>query len=633
LGGRYELLEIIGEGGMGTVYKARDQLLDRIVAVKILKSEFQKNKAFIEKFHTEALAAARISHPNIVSIYDVGSNDDLHYIVMEYIEGKTLKECITEQKTLPVDQAVSIAIMICDGVHHAHEKHVIHRDIKPQNILITRQGMVKVADFGIARSNTDSTITFGQNVVGSVHYVSPEQAKGSVVDCTTDIYAIGCVLYEMTTGQVPYDAESPVTVALKHIHDQPEDPRSLNPHIPAALAEIILKAMEKAPSNRFPSAEAFKDSLIYMANEQKLTFASQITPRSILVASSPSEERKKARSTKKRRKIRPLALAVMILVVLAFGVGFFSVVGEMFFGQEITVPEIVNLPLPRANETVLAVGLELNVIDSQHRDDVDKDLIISQDPVSGSKVKKGREIKVILSLGPETVTVPDVRGDKLSTATFKLQNAGLNIGATEELYDSKYEEGTIISQFPEAETKVKRDTEVSVMLSKGAEPERVSMPRLVGRTLEQAKTLLTEAGLNLVQVREEENAAYSSGYVTSQSIPDGTLVEQQTNINISVSTGGSSIPAPVETNPPAETDTTPAVAPDATPTNRSIQFGLPVGTDSYLTQVIIKDSQGSRVVHESVYSGGTNVIISISYYAPAVCEIYLNENLYRTETL
>jgi len=232
LGGRYELIEIIGEGGMSTVYKARDRILDRIVAVKVLKDEFSKDKGFVEKFKTEALSAASISHPNIVNIYDVGQENDVHYIVMEYVDGKTLKDIIRNQAPLKIDQAVDIAVMVCDGVHHAHEKGIIHRDIKPHNILITEQGMVKVADFGIARAVSTGTITYGNNIVGSVHYFSPEQARGEAINRTTDIYSIGCILYEMLTGKVPFDAESPITVALRHIHDDPPSARSINPEIP-----------------------------------------------------------------------------------------------------------------------------------------------------------------------------------------------------------------------------------------------------------------------------------------------------------------------------------------------------------------------------------------------------------------
>ncbi|MDD3895017.1 MAG: protein kinase, partial [Syntrophomonadaceae bacterium] len=235
LGDRYEILEIIGEGGMAIVYKARDITLDRVVAIKVLKDEFDNDPSFVERFKTEALAAAKLTHPNIVNIYDVGQQNNKHYIVMEYVEGKTLQETISSQGLMPVTKAVDIAAMICDGLQAAHEKGIIHRDVKPHNILITNSGIVKVADFGIAQAISKKTLTFNGHIVGTVHYIAPEQAKGETVTPATDIYSLGCVLYEMLTGIVPFDAESPLTVVLKHIHDEPVLPRSKNPAIPAGL--------------------------------------------------------------------------------------------------------------------------------------------------------------------------------------------------------------------------------------------------------------------------------------------------------------------------------------------------------------------------------------------------------------
>ena len=235
LGGRYELRKKIGTGGMADVYLAHCELLDRMVAVKILKEEFSRDKGFVQKFKTEALAAARLSHSNIVNIFDVGQENDIHYIVMEYIEGQTLQAIISEQAPLSVKKAVDIAQMICQGIHHAHERGIIHRDIKPHNILITAEGTIKVADFGIAQAVNKKTITFGGDIEGTVHYISPEQAKGDAVSPATDIYSLGCVLYEMLTGKPPFDAESMITVALKHIHDDPPSPRLINSVIPLPL--------------------------------------------------------------------------------------------------------------------------------------------------------------------------------------------------------------------------------------------------------------------------------------------------------------------------------------------------------------------------------------------------------------
>jgi serine/threonine protein kinase len=262
LSGRYEIIELVSEGGMAMVYKARCRMLDRIVAVKILKDEYSSDLNFVQKFKTEGLAAAQLSHPNIVNIFDVGQEEDVYYIVMEFIEGETLKEYIQREAPLPVEQAITIATMICDGLQHAHEKGIIHRDIKPHNIIITETGIVKVADFGIAKAISKKTITYGGNIVGSVHYIAPEQARGEPVTRTTDIYSLGCVIYEMLTGRMPFDAESPITVALKHIHDDPVPPRSFNSEIPKALEAVILRAMAKNPVQRFASAQDLRNALL-----------------------------------------------------------------------------------------------------------------------------------------------------------------------------------------------------------------------------------------------------------------------------------------------------------------------------------------------------------------------------------
>ncbi|HNX93094.1 MAG TPA: protein kinase, partial [Syntrophomonas sp.] len=336
LGGRYELLEIIGEGGMARVYKAHCRILDRIVAVKILKEEYSRDKSFVEKFKTEALSAARINHPNIVNIYDVGQEGDIYYIVMELVEGRTLKEIISDEAPLAVERAVDIAIMICDGVHHAHEKGIIHRDIKPHNILITDHGMVKVADFGIARAISNATITYGNNnIVGSVHYISPEQAKGEAVNRTTDIYSIGCVLYEMLTGRAPFTADSAITVAMKHIHDEVPPPRKINPDIPVALGNIIMQAMQKNPKQRFASAQEMRNVLlgINMQNSEDYKLKRRIDTR---MAGAPIMYEGDD-AMKKKKKLSPVGIAIIIIAVIGLLSGVLLSGGGLF-GKEVVVP-------------------------------------------------------------------------------------------------------------------------------------------------------------------------------------------------------------------------------------------------------------------------------------------------------
>ena len=450
LGGRYELLDIVGEGGMSKVYRARDNILDRIVAVKILKDEFAKDRGFVERFRSEALSVARISHPNIVNVFDVGAQDGTYYIVMEYVDGHTLKHLIREQGPLTVEKAVDIAVMICDGVHHAHEKGIIHRDIKPHNILITEQGIVKVADFGIAQAVSAGTITYGNNIIGSVHYFSPEQAKGEPVNRTADIYSIGCILFEMVTGSVPFNADSPITIALRHINEEPPSPRATNPEVPPALETIIHKAMAKQPGERFQTAQEMRNALLKV--QQAITGA--------LTGDG-------ADYLKTKRKMKPIGKGIIAFAILAFLSGILWSLAGNLFGAEVGVPSIVGKDVAQANEELGDLGLVLKVIGRKNDPSLAVDAIISQDPLPGRKVKAGREIEVILSEGVEQVKVPNVSGVTVSDATTRLSNRGLNLGNIDNVWDEKYAEGIVISQDPLAEASVTAGTAVNLAVSKG----------------------------------------------------------------------------------------------------------------------------------------------------------------------
>lgn len=595
LGNRYELIKIIEEGGMSTVYKARDKVLDRIVAVKILKDEFSKDKEFVEKFRTEALSAASISHPNIVNIYDVGQENDIYYIVMEYVDGKTLKDIIRKQAPLPVDKAIDIAIMICDGVQHAHEKGIIHRDIKPHNILITEQGMVKVADFGIARAVSTGTITYGNNIVGSVHYISPEQARGEVINRTTDIYSIGCILYEMVTGKVPFNADSPITVALKHIHDQPPSPRSINPEIPLALEEIIFRAMEKIPARRFQSAQDMRNALLNIHNSQAAAIAG---------------EQEKGVDKMKRRKLKPTGIAFIAIALFGLMAGVLFMMGGNFFGKEVAVPDIVGMNMKDADAELSELGLVMNVIARQNDPDVEKDAVISQNPLSGRKVKTGKSIDVIISDGSEQVKVPNIKGVTLSEATTRLANKGLNLGTPEEIYDEKYAAGIVISQEPDADTNVNVGTSVAVIVSKGKQPEKVAVPDLIGLSLSSATTKLRDNNLELGDVARQASTSYYSDQVMAQATNAGVLVEEGTKINITVSTG----PGP------------------ATKTRR-LQFDLPTTQSHYQVVIVVNDTQGERVVYNVTRNGGDTINVAVNYYGTGTAEVQLNGQQLRTYNL
>ena len=599
LGGRYELIEIIGEGGMSTVYKARDRVLDRIVAAKILRDEFSKDKGFVEKFKTEALSAASISHPNIVNIYDVGQENDVYYIVMEYVDGHTLKDVIRKQAPLPVEQAVDIAIMVCDGIHHAHEKGIIHRDIKPHNILITEQGMVKVADFGIARAVSAGTITYGNNIVGSVHYFSPEQARGEAINRTADIYSVGCVLYEMLTGKVPFNADSPITVALRHIHDEPPSPRSINPEIPPALEAIVYKAMAKLPSQRFQTAQDMRNTLLSL-NKDINGKAGAMSPGT---DSGLDPQGKKL-------KIRPAGIALIVIAILGLLSGVLYMVGGNLFGAEVAVPNIVGMNIKEAEAELNKLDLVMNVIARQANGDVAKDGVISQDPVSGRKVKAGREINVVISEGSEQVKVPNITGVNLTEASTRLANKGLNLGTPEEVYDTKYAAGMVISQRPAADETVNSGTNVDVMVSKGPQPGKVAMPDLRGLSQTSAAQKLADLKLVLGEVNRQSSTSYYEEQVAAQDTAAGVMVEEGTKINITISNG----PGPASKS-------------------KTVRFELPSEQQNYQVEIIVDDAQGEREIYNVQHRAGETVSVGIEYSGTGTAEVLLNSKHYRTYNL
>jgi serine/threonine-protein kinase len=607
LGGRYELIEIIGEGGMATVYKARDRVLDRIVAVKILKDEFSRDKNFVEKFKTEALSAARISHPNIVNIYDVGQENNIHYIVMELVDGKTLKDMIRSQAPLSIEQAVDIAIMVCDGVHHAHEKGIIHRDIKPHNILITEHGMVKVADFGIARAVSTGTITYGNNIVGSVHYFSPEQARGEAINRTTDIYSIGCILYEMLTGRVPFDADSPITIALRHIHDVPPSPRTINNAIPPALEAIIYKAMEKVPANRFPTALDMRNALLNI-NQGTAEYAGKRSRNKSVAIANGLEGRDEA--SVKKKKIRPAGIALIAIAIIGLLSGVMFMMGGNIFGKEIAVPDIVGMDYNKAYEELKKIDLILNVIGKEASDTVAKDAVISQDPLKGRKVKANHEINAIISLGSEKVKVPNIIGIDIKVAGERLANSGLNLGNRDDRNDETRPEGMVIAQKPDADTMAKPGTSVNYTVSKGKQPNRITMPDLKGLTQDAAGKKLQDNKLVLGEIKRQESTAYFADQVVDQDTAAGVLTDEGTKVNITLSTG----PGPVSKT-------------------QTLEFNLPSDQPYYKVVIRVNDARGSREVYSILHKAGDTVSVGINYFGTGSAEVRLNGNLSKTYPL
>ena len=547
LGNRYEIIEKIGTGGMATVYKAKCKMLNRKVAIKVLKDEFANDAEFIKRFQIEAQSAASLSHQNIVSIFDVGKDAGMHYIVMELAEGKTLKEIITEKGQIPWRDAVKIAAQIASGLSQAHKNHIIHRDIKPHNILITKDGVAKVTDFGIAKAVSNSTINAFGSTIGSVHYFSPEHARGGYTDEKSDIYSLGVVLYEMTTGKLPFNAETPVSVALKHLQEKPAEPKSLNADIPDSLNAIILKAMEKEIANRYASAEAFYNDLTkILKNPDELVvknnntsageFPTQRIP--IVGAQTTKDEKEnkviknnveqededmgKNRVSKKQGLIR-FFLFILLAVALFAGCVFLGgVISKSILGGNPNVEMITieGYSKEEAEKMLADIGLTMEVIGYMTSDEYPlPGYVAYQERKAGFELKKGDSVKVKLSQGGEKVLVPDV-SQLSSTLAAKMQieqNGDLIYVEEYEFHDVKAS-GEIIRQEPKANDKVDKGTEVIVFISKGpasGDSGLVVVPNLIGRTEQEAREILDASKL-IAKVEYTKSPSKADGIVLTQ---------------------------------------------------------------------------------------------------------------------
>ena len=547
LGNRYEIIEKIGNGGMATVYKAKCHVLNRYVAVKVLRDEFTTDEEFIKRFRIEAQSAASLTHPNIVSIYDVGNEGNLYYIVMELIKGKTLKEIITEERgPLPWKWSVNIVIQIASALEMAHKNNIVHRDIKPHNIIITEDGVAKVTDFGIAKAVSNSTITAFGTTIGSVHYFSPEHARGGFTDAKSDLYSLGVVMYEMLTGKVPFDADTPVSVALKHMQEMPVEPKELNQNIPQSVNDIIMKAMQKDANLRYQSAtemlkdlnEALKspEANFVQIGENVNAATQRISTQEIQEAERKAKENNKKPNKFKevilKHKVLSAILGAILLFFLVFGLS--SLIFNAAFPKEVQLPNFVNMTQEEAEQTAEELNLKLVVESEEYSPEVEAGKIISQDPTyqEDYMVKEKSEIKVIISKGTEKTTVPKVEGMTREEAEQALEEAKLKAEVTEE-NDEEVEAGIVISQEVEPDTEVDAGTVIKIVVSKGSGIVKVKVPSLIGKTEQEAKDLLSSANLE-VNVVTDEDESKNDGVVLRQSQDAGTEVEEGTTITITV---------------------------------------------------------------------------------------------------
>ena len=549
LDNRYELQELIGGGGMADVYKARDILLDRIVAVKILHEQFKRDTEFIQKFHREAQAAAKLSHPNIVNIYDVGVMGDDHYIVMEYVPGSTLKDRIKQEGHLSVEDALRVAKDIASALAHAHANNLVHCDIKPHNILMMADGSAKVADFGIARAVTESTMTYTGNVVGSVHYFSPEQAKGTMITPRSDVYALGVVMYEMLTGQLPFTGETPVSIAMKHLQEQPRSVRQLDESIPPVVEAIVARAMQKEADLRPSSSELVQD---IMQAQQMLggfgtgsvdPYATQILPRVKETASTRRSERyaqpvydEEEPVEKPVFKSKKFVAGLVMVLLMGFFVGAFLSFGKFWSTAEVEVPDVTGKQMTLAKQILEDKRLRVRV-DEEFSADVPAGMVISQDPEGGARVKEERTITIKVSKGGESISMPDVRGLKKADAIAKLEKMGLKIGLVTERTSEDEEAGVVIASDPRSGTKVTKGESIDLVISKGKKEKKISVPDVTGLPLDAASKALSNAGFKVGSV-EKKVSKQADGTVISQSPSGGAEALSGESIHLVIAEAG-----------------------------------------------------------------------------------------------
>lgn len=556
IAGRYELLEKIGDGGMAVVYKAKCRLLNRFVALKILKPEFTRDAKFIENFRKESHAAASLSHPNIVSIYDVGREGNINYIVMELVEGMTLSDIIEREAPLDYKSVIELTKQIASGLAIAHKHGIIHRDIKPHNILVNEEGIAKIADFGIAKAVSTTTIVNGTNdtVMGSVHYFSPEQARGGYVDEKTDIYSLGIVMYEMLTGQVPFDGDNPVAVALMHINEEITPPSQLVAGIPPQLEKIVMKATDKYQTNRFKKAEDLIDALnnielVTRVVGDKTYVAVPTVGSTVAVAQAaelrsaaatgeqtpPPVAKKEKKENNDRKKKRAILIAVIIAALLLAGLIIAFAMGA-FSKADVVVPDVRGMTYQEAEEKLTEEGLKIKEGDKVFSAKYEEGQVTSQDPNASTKVKKGAVVTVNLSKGTEEEAVPNLIGMSESDAKSQIEKYGFVVGNVSTAR-SDQPAGQVISQDPAAGTEAVTGTKINLTVSDGKSKGEGTVPDLKGMSVSEAKTAITDAGFTVGNVSYDTSTTYSKDKVMSQDPAAGTKLEKESSISFVVSSG------------------------------------------------------------------------------------------------
>ncbi|WP_127058142.1 Stk1 family PASTA domain-containing Ser/Thr kinase [Veillonella ratti] len=631
LDNRYKIISKIGVGGMADVFKGEDTLLGRPVAVKILHSNFAGDDDFVARFKREAQAAGKLSHPNIVSMYDVGFDQGYHYIVMEYIEGETLKEYITRHERISIDNAVKFTIAIAEGLEHAHAMGIVHCDIKPHNVLITKQGRIKVTDFGIARAmNAGTTMMYTNSIMGSAHYLSPEQASGKPVNGSTDIYSLGAVLYEMLTGRVPYEGETPISVALKHVRERLIPPTRYNPSIPTLLEAAVIKALAKRPEDRFSNITEMIAALrmsqgFVNSNSGRRAphdFGTQVlTPvpetsygetdddDEVYYGGEPTQEGWMAKLSRLPQKY--ILLGAFIVFLLAFVWAFLSF-GNFWSNATVDVPNVVGKQVTVAKHILEDNHLRVSVSEVSNPD-VPAGQVISQSPEANEQVKEQRTVHLVVSKGVGDITMPDITGMTIDQARSRLKNLGLVIGKISAGTDDSKEDGVILMQSPPGDSKVTKGATVDVTVNR-VKSKKVELPNLVGMTVKDAKDALASLGLNAAI----SGAGDDTAVITQQSPEAGSSLDANTSVALTAEAKKAA--------PAANTS-------NSNVTKGTVDITVPSGKANQAVRIVVSDDSGSRTVFDGNAQPGERIVKDVSGTGHVQIQVYLNGALVQDQTL
>ncbi|MDO9555994.1 MAG: Stk1 family PASTA domain-containing Ser/Thr kinase [Coriobacteriia bacterium] len=538
-GRRYRVTERIGSGGMAEVYKAQDEVLGRTVAVKVLHARYATEPNFVARFRQEAQAAANLQHPNIVNIYDWGREDETYFIVMEFVKGTDLKAIVQQQGPLDPIRAAEYAVQVCSALAEAHGYDVIHRDIKPHNIVITPDGAVKVMDFGIARAGNTSMTQTG-SVLGTAQYISPEQAQGRPLGPSSDLYSLGVTLYELVTGRLPFDADTPVAVALKQVNEQPVPVRQVRPSVPASLEAVIMRALRKDPSERYISAKEMRTDLKRVVSGEALNAPAAYAPRqvdetSVMPAMERADHVRTASNIRPvpERRVSPWVWVAVAALVLVLGIGTALALNALGNGQIVT-PPLVGLTEEQAIIELKSAELELGEVTTQNDPSVELGKIISQDPESGTKVEKGTAVDIVVSAGIEQVEMPDLTEMPEGDAIDALKELGLVYERSADEYNTELAEGIVIRTEPEALTMVPKGQRVVLYVSRGT--EKVQVPDVTGKTLADATKDLQAADFKVTST-EEFSDTVPKGQVISQTPDPAVYVDAGSTVKLVISKG------------------------------------------------------------------------------------------------